>query len=266
MINEFLSSRGSIFAEFGAKSQDSGNISYGVEIDGEQYFVKTAGQPDDPLPPLSHAARVALLRNAARLNAEVQHTLLPKLHRVLESPNGPMLFYSWLDGELLGVPREQRDDPLSSFQRFRSLPPSQILTGLDQLFDLHDTLARAGWVAVDFYDGSLIYNFQADRLWAIDLDMYQAGPFHNEMGQMFGSTRFMAPEEFEKGAWIDQSTTVFTMGRTALVFLSEGTLMPNAFRGTPAQFEVISQACRQEKSERFPSMAAFYHAWQSVRV
>jgi hypothetical protein len=34
-----------------------------------------------------------------------------------------------------------------------------------------------------------------------------------DMGRLFGSTRFMAPEEFELGVMIDQSTTVFTLGR-----------------------------------------------------
>ena len=31
----------------------------------------------------------------------------------------------------------------------------------------------------------------------VDLDHYQLGAFSNEMGRMFGSSRFMAPEEFE---------------------------------------------------------------------
>ena len=41
---------------------------------------------------------------------------------------------------------------------------------------------------------------------------------------MFGSSRFMAPEEFERGALIDERTNVFTMGRTAAVLLADGTL------------------------------------------
>ena len=32
----------------------------------------------------------------------------------------------------------------------------------------------------------------------------------------------MAPEEFQRGARIDERTTVFTLGRTAFVFLSDG--------------------------------------------
>ena len=107
----YLRSVGTVFAEFGEQTQDSGNISYGVQIGEERFFVKTAGVPDDPRPYLDHPARAALLRNAVRLNAAVRHPLLPALSAVIESPDGPLLVYPWLDGELLGVPREQRDDP-----------------------------------------------------------------------------------------------------------------------------------------------------------
>ena len=261
---DYLRSVGVVFAEFGNKTQDSGNISYGVQVGSNRYFVKTAGLVDDPLPVLDHAGRVALLRNAARLSPSVSHPLLPELLGRIESPDGPMLVSPWLDGELLGVPRQQRDDLRSAFQRFRSLPAPTVQACLASVFDLHVHLAAAGWVASDFYDGSLLYDFAAGQLWVIDLDLYRDGPFINDMGQMFGSTRFMAPEEFERGARVDEQTTVFVMGRAALVFLSDGTLDPAAFRGPRALFDVVARACRPDRARRFASMAAFHHAWQEA--
>ena len=157
--NQYLRTVGAVFAEFGELTQDSGNVSYGVEVAGNRYFVKTAGDPDDPRPVLDHAARVALLRNAVRLSESCRHPLLPRLYRVIEAPSGPLLVYQWLEGELLGVPRARRDDPKSAFQRFRSLPAPAVSKCLDAVFDLHDTLARVGWIAVDSYDGCLIYDF-----------------------------------------------------------------------------------------------------------
>ena len=82
---------------------------------------------------------------------------------------------------------------------------------------------------------------------------------------MFGSSRFMAPEEIELGARIDERTNVFTMGRTIAVFLSDGTLKRKAFRGTAALYEVMRQACREDRSERFESMGAFCSAWFEAR-
>lgn len=263
---QYLRSVGVIFAEFGDQTQDSGNISYGVQIGEARFFIKTAGLMDNPLPYLDHPGRVALLRNAVRLNSNVRHPLLPSLLTVIESPEGPVLVYPWLAGELLGVPRERRDDPQSAFQRFRSLSAATILSCLDGVFDLHTELVRAGWIAVDFYDGSLLYDFTSRRLWVMDLDTYSPGPFRNEMGRMFGAARFMAPEEFELGARIDEQTTLFVMGRTALVFLSDGTLDAEVFRGSRALFDVAAQACVPERAHRFETMTAFYEAWQAARA
>lgn len=265
-LGEWLRAVGVVFAEFGDQTQDSGNVSYGVQVGDGRYFVKTAGEMDDPRPFLDYPARVALLRNAARLSASVSHAMLPSLLGVIESPDGPLLVYPWLDGELLGVPREQRDDPQSPFQRFRNLPPATTCSCLDAVFDLHTHLAAAGWIAVDFYDGSLLYDFAAGRLWALDLDMYHHGSFINEMSRMFGSTRFMAPEEFERGALIDEQTTVFVLGRTALVFLSDGTLDPQPFRGPRALFDAVAQACQPDRARRFASVAAFHDAWRAARA
>src|SRR5262249_16125449 len=102
--HHYLRSVGTVFAEFGERTQDSGNVPYGVEVAGPRYFVKTAGRPNAPRPVLDHPARVPLLRNAARLHESCPHPLLPKLHRVIESASGPLLVYQWLEGELLGTP------------------------------------------------------------------------------------------------------------------------------------------------------------------
>ena len=37
------------------------------------------------------------------------------------------------------------------------------------------------------------------------------------------------------------------------------------FRGSDALYEVIRRACRDNRSERFDSMGAFYRAWGQAR-
>lgn len=260
----YLGSIGEIFATF-SRSQDSGNVSYGVRIGDERFFVKTAGEPDNPAPLLNHRERIALLHNAVELAQSSAHpALAPLRHVIAESPHGLLLVYDWLDGELLGVPRADRNSPRSAFQRFRALPPQEIVQALDTVFDVHRELARAGWIASDFYDGCLIYDFARKTLRLIDLDTYHGGPFTNTMGRMFGSSRFMAPEEFALGAAIDERTTVFTLGRTIAEFLSDGTLDRAPFRGNDAPFAVMERACREDRAERFASVEELCAAWFST--
>jgi serine/threonine-protein kinase len=253
---------GEVFARFGAQTQDSGNVSYGVIIGGERYFVKTAGDPADSRPYLDFQGRRDLLRNAARLAQSVDHPLLPEFHGVIESPGGPVLLYEWREGEHLGTARAEREDPRTAFQRFRMLPPDEILTTLDQLFDLHDQLTSTGWVEGDFYDGTLLYDFGKRRLTVMDLDSYQFGVYRNDMGRMFGASRFMAPEEFSLGAPIDERTTAFVMARAGLVFLSDGTLDRAAFHGPEPLYAVLQEAT----TTRFPTYTAFHDAWRAGRA
>ena len=263
--DRYLHNIGDVFAVFDEEIQDSGNISYGIRTEGERYFVKTAGYPDNPDPYLNHAERVSMLRNAVHLRQGCSYHTLPTLHQVVESPTGPLLVYEWVNGELVRTDAASREHPGSTFQRFRRLPSEEILSVLDQVYELHYQLAQKGWIAVDFYDGCMIYDFNQREFHVIDLDLYRDAPFINEMGRMFGSIRFMAPEEFELGARIDERTNVFTMGRTAAVFLSDGTLDREPFRGSDAQYEVIRRACLDDRSERFDSMGEFYRAWRQTR-
>jgi len=262
----YLAKAGHVFAVFGAETQDSGNISYGVELTSERFFVKTAGDPADRRWFLPHGDRVALLRNAVCLRQTCNHAALPVLHKVIESPHGPMLVYEWAVGELLGGPAAVRSNPQSAFGRFAGLSANTIANALDVVYELHEQLTDAGWVAVDFYDGCLIYDFESHRLRVIDLDTYHRGPFINQMGRMFGSSRFMAPEEFVMGAQIDQSTTVFNLGRAAAVFLGKGVIERSIFRGTDALYDVVCRACEPEQGRRFPSIKAFRMAWQEART
>ena len=245
---------GHIFTVFGERTQGSGNISYGVEIGRKRYFVKTAGDPDNQKASLGHSERVGLLRNAIRLHSSYSHRVLPPLHQVIGSPSGPMLVYQWVNGDLIG----------QSLQRIRQLPAAEIVQVLDAVYELHLQLAQLGWIPVDFYDGCLVYDFERRQLHVVDLDHYRRPPFTNEMGRMFGSSRFMAPEEFQLGACIDERTTVFTMGRTAAVLLSDGTLERQPFRGNDPQYGVIRRACRENPAERFGGVADFHDAWTDV--
>ena len=250
----YLASIGVVFAVFDEKTQDSGNVSYGVQIGEDRYFVKTAGSPDDPKSVLGYADRVSMLRNAVRLRRSCDHSALPRLHRVIESSRGPMLVYQWVDGEHVGA----------SLQRVRRLPAPEVVRIPDSVYQVHHQLALLGWVAVDFYDGAMIYDFERRELHIVDLDLYVDAPFTNQQGRMFGSRRFMAPEEFVLGSTIDQRTTVFTMGRTAAVLMSDGTLERQPFRGSDGQHAVVRRSCREDPSERYGSPGDFYAAWMDA--
>ena len=266
----FVRRHGSVVAEFGHLTQDSGNVSWLVEVGGRRLFVKTAGlvagvEPGAAVPYFDHEGRVGLLRNAIDLARSCRHPALPRLLNVIESPGGPALVYEAVQGELVGVPRDLRGDPTSAYQRFAHLPAEKLLGVFDVLIDLHVALTAEGWVACDLYDGCLIVDLETASISVIDLDTYRRGPSVNDMGRMFGATRFMAPEEFELGAVIDERTTTFTLGRLIWHFGTRLTEQADNFCGPPALACVVQQACLADRADRPASVATFAESWTAAR-
>ena len=120
--------------------QDSGTTSYGIQADGERWFVK---QSTDP-------SIVESLRRAVQLHTTVQHDALPSLRNTFEIPNGLALVYEWVPGEVLNAPRftreQRRHDSAHPHVRFRSLPLRQVVDALDTVYDVHLVLAERGFV------------------------------------------------------------------------------------------------------------------------
>lgn len=259
-VEGHLASLGEIFVRI--EGHDSGNSSWGVRVGDERWFVKHA----------PHMEGVMWLCSARRFHTAVEHPAIVPMQTLLPVEGGGMAaVYRWVDGEILndplapgGGPREEAD---SAYRRFRSLPVDTILQAIDPIFDAHLAVAAAGFVAVDFYDGCVIYDFATGRVSLVDLDMYWPGPYMLDTGRQYGSTRFMAPEEFRRGATIDERTTVFTLGRSAFVFLSE------ELRGDPRRelwtagdelYEVAARATAPNPDDRWPTVGEFVEAWRQA--
>ncbi|MGR6320556.1 serine/threonine protein kinase [Micromonospora soli] len=228
-------------------AQDSGCLSYGIESAGQRWFVKT--------PKTSEAA--AALTRALALHAAVQHETIVCPEAVFDGTEGPTLVYPWCDGTLLNHATIHGSDR-SGLARFQQLPVPEVEAALDAILEAHVAITIAGYVAVDLYDGCFLYDFDAHRMHLIDLDGYRPRPFILSSDRLPGSRRYMAPEEFIRGASIDHRTTVHALGRTLHHLLDA----PAGWRGTADQQAVIRQATEPEPSNRYPDPPALAYAWQ----
>ncbi|MDM5155116.1 serine/threonine protein kinase [Bacillus sp. DX1.1] len=265
---EWLIRLGKVFCVF--NQQDSGNICFGIEKDGKKKFVKYAGaktmeysgQPQDA---------IVRLQEAIVLYEELKHENLIKLIDHFDVEHGYVAIFDWFDGECLHPhwtfpPPAKYNHPDSPFFRYKQLPIEYRLASLDRIFSFHVYIEKKNYVAVDFYDGSILYNFNTNRTKICDIDFYQKKTYINRMGRLWGSSRFMSPEEFELGAVIDERTNVFNMGAIAFGLL--GGELDRSFSKWDAGkelYEIASHAVEKNRNQRYTSVAEFYLAWESAR-
>jgi hypothetical protein len=231
---------------------DSGNITFAVTSQRVRWFVKWATTP----------RAVDGLRRAVTVHALVQHLGILPLESALRSVEGTALLFPWFSGLSLYAPAPKRARAKSTPGRFRALPIEERLAAVDRIYDAHVALAAAGFVSSDFYDGSILYDFDRHEVALIDLDEYRAGPYlTTELA--YGSKRFMAPEEQSVGGTIDQRTTVFHLARLASIVFDEGD-DTGVWRGPPKVHEIALRGQAKDPGDRFADVATFAAAWRAA--
>jgi len=266
---DFLHDYGKVFAVF--DKNDSGNISFGVKNNKNRYFIKVAGaetknkndnnKTKDVIENLIHAADVY---------KTLKHPSLINLVDNKEIPNGYILVFDWIDGECMNehwtydkYPKYTHEK--SAFFRYIRLEKPKLLQSLNEIFEFHRFVALKNHVAIDFYDGSVMYNFNTGKTTICDIDFYGKSPYVNNMGQLWGSSRFMSPEEYKKGEIIDETTNVYTMGATAFVFLGgEKDRSFNKWRMGKNLYDAALKAVQDDRTKRYKTIDEFITNWNEA--
>jgi len=231
----------------------SGNLCFGVEGPYGRLFIKYAGAwtVNSSIPP-SRAVRTLA---AAMAVYGFRHPSMIPLLACGPVGGGFAAVFPWLDAPPLSEAEE----------RARRLPLETQLRMLDGIFDLHAYLAENGYVSVDFHDGHVLVDFEGGRALLSDADMYRRKPAFNDRGRMYGSSRFLAPEEYDLGAPLDECTVVYHMGALAFAFFGDNQERSRKkWIGPGTLYAVAERACRERREERHPAVRAFLDAWREA--
>ncbi len=250
----FLSEYGRVFKVF--DDQDSGNICFGTEKDGHRYFIKFAGAPTEQYTG-DPAEAIAGLKATLPVYGELQHENLIELVEAKDVGGGFAMVFKWVDGDCMG-----RMYP-AAHRRFMQLPIDARLTVFRDILSFFEYIASQNYVAIDFYDGSIIYDFENGKTTICDIDFFCKQPCINDMGRMWGSSLFQSPEEYQLGAVIDEITNVYTLGAAAFALFGEYNRTRDKWQLSDELFEVATRAVSDDRAKRQQSIRQLREEWKA---
>lgn len=251
----FISEYGKVFKVF--DDQDSGNICFGTEKDGIKYFIKFAGaKTAEYNGKISDA--VNRLKATVSIYENLKHKNLIEYIETKEMGNGFAVIFKWENGKCMGrmYPKSHRE--------FMSLPNDIKLNVFADIMDFMEYIAEKNYVAIDFYDGSIMYDIERQKTTICDIDFFRKSPTVNDMGRMWGSSLFMSPEEYELGAELDEITNVYTLGAMAFALFGNYERDLESWTLNEKMFRVATKATNEDRRKRYQFVADFINEWGNL--
>ena len=269
----WLNNYGKVF--FVIDETGSGCISFGIEKDNKKYFFKIAGAKTVAAE-ISEKESIRLLKDAVIKYQDIKHDNLIKYVDSFEYKEFFVVIYEFAEGECLfdhwNFDRYKKTKEITPLMKFKNLSIEKRLNVVEKLFSFFETFIDCGYVAVDFYDSSIMYDFENNEVTFCDIDLFRKLPTKNDLGNdYFGTKRLKAPEENELGAIIDELTSEFTLG--AIIFdmfsnveniddrYEKGIFIPNdieTFELSNEVYDVLIKATSYERTNRYKSIKEFY--------
>ena len=259
----------------------SGCISFGVQNQDKKFFFKIAGAKTVGAE-ICEAESITLLRDAVEKYKDIMH---PNLIRLIDSfPKNEFFVavFEWAEGECLfdhwNFGRYKENPDLDTpIKKFKRLSVAKRLAVVEKLFSFFETFIESGYAAVDFYDSSIMYNFENDSVTFCDIDLFKKMPATNDLGEnYYGTRRLKAPEENELGAVIDELTSEFTLGAIIFDMFSEvennneryekGMFIPNeigSFELNERTYNILKKATDYDRSNRYKTLKDFHYEFMS---
>lgn len=252
----FLSGYGRVFKVF--DEQRSGNLCFGVQAgDGKRYFVKFAGAPTVHYNGTMKDA-VGRLKAATAVYQELSHPNLISYVGSEEIGGGYALAFEWTDAECAG------GDYPESRRKFMALPLVTRMKIYEDILSFLEYVSQRSFVAIDFYDGNILYDFEAEKTILCDIDLYQKAPYTGELGR-WGSASYVSPEECTPGAVMDKITNVHTMGAAAFALFSNYDRSPEKWPLSRGLYNVVKRAVSDERGDRQQSIRQLIEEWETAK-
>ncbi|MCL2508379.1 MAG: serine/threonine protein kinase [Oscillospiraceae bacterium] len=253
----FLSKYGKVFKVF--DGQDSGNICFGVADGEKRHFVKFAGAPTAEYTSDIESA-IKRLKAAVPVYQDLAHPHLIHFTKAENIGGGFAVLFDWVDAVCA-----HRMYPLDH-EKFKQVPMKSRIQIFEDILDFHKHVAEKGYTAVDFYDGSIMWDFENGRTVICDIDFYtKANAFGN--AELWGHmTRTASPEERVTGILIDEVSNVYNMGAIAFVLFTGSDRSKEKWPLHIKLYEIVRKAVNDERDQRQQSIEQLIEEWRAAKI
>lgn len=251
----FVESYGRVLRVF--DQLNSGLLCFQIQQGDKRCFLKYAGAPmlKSMETPEQSMQR---LRLAAPRYETLRHPALAAFRGARDYGSGFACLFDWIEGLPLAPLKENA-------QHLRAAPLMDRLKMMDALVDLHVAAESQGLVACGLQDTQLIYQPQSAGLILAHIDDYLLMPAMNLRGRQPGSPFYLAPEAYQMGAPLDETTTVYAMGAIAHRLFGDWIGQKKAgWEASPHLYEVAARALLKDRDLRFQSTLSFQEAWREA--
>ena len=258
----FINKYGRVFKVF---DKQFGAICFGTEKAGKRYFLKFAGaktiKADDKL---NIEDAISILKYSVLKYKELKHPLLVNQIDAEEIGGGFLTVFDWFDGVSFGYPQTEMA------KKFMALPTNKKQRVYEGILEFHAHVAEQGYVAIDFNDQNVLYNFDSGSFAICDIDFYAKQCYLNGSLDGFGAPLHMSPEENRIYGLVDEISNVYTMGATAFCFFADAmfihseNFLREKWELSQKLYEVAKKAVNEPRNERQQSIRSFIAEWKEA--
>lgn len=172
--------------------------------------------------------------------------------------SGFAMVFKWANGDCMGRMYPEHH------KRFMHLSVEIRLEVFHDILSFFEYIISKKYVAIDFYDGSILYDFNNRHTTICDIDFFGKQPCINTMGRMWGSSLFQSPEEYQLNAVIDEITNVYTICATAFALFGNYERTREKWQLNEELFKIATKAVNDNRKFRQQSISQFVDEWNSV--
>jgi len=251
----FVSKYGRVFKVF--DNSFSGAICFGVEKEGKRYFLKFVGAKTTEATCTDIEDVIMTLKISVPKYRDLKHPLLVDQIYSEEVGGGFLAVYDWFDGEGCGYMHPEMQ------KKFLTLPDEDKLCVYNGVLEFFNHVIECGYIAVDFNNGSTLYNFDNGSFAFCDIDFFAKHSQISGWSGIWGDPSFKSPEECRGYSIVSEVSNVYTLGAIAFYFFA-GNDKNSREKWTLSDvlYDVAKKAISEQRSRRQQTVREFIDEWE----